>query len=431
MMLKNTGKIFLLALLLTTSFALKASSIKQTNYNTAADGIDLDFDNIPVRTALQTLAKFAHINISINEKVNGNISLSLKNILWPQALDVILATQGLVQRKVGDVVIIAPAEQLLAQKTEQNQVNKAIGNSQLLVSKAFHIKYGNAKTYYDNLKYSNNGLLSTRGLVVMNQRTNTLFVQDTNEKINLIENYLQQTDIPAKQIEIAARIVTIDESFQQQLGVNWKAASTMLNSNNTGNNRFKLDFSAAAIGGTEPANIAMATLANNVLIGLELSAIEAAGGGEILSSPRLRTADQQEAVIEQGTEIPYNETTKNGGSAIAFKKALLRLKVTPQITPNNKVLLRLEVNQDAKSTDTSAGDTPLIDTRHIVTNVLVKNGETVVLGGIYEHSKSHTVVRVPFISSIPILGKLFRSRGTKNTRKELLIFVTPHIVGTS
>ena len=421
---------FLLALLLTTSFVLKANSITQTNYNAGpADRIDLNFSNIPVRTALQTLAKFAHINISINEKVNGNISLSLNNILWPQALDVILATQGLMQRKVGNVIIIAPTEQLLAQQTKQNQANKALENSQPLVSKTFHINYGNAKTYYDNLKYSNNGLLSTRGLVVINKRTNTLFIKDTNEKVNLIENYLQQTDIPVKQIEIAARIVTVDKSFQQQLGVNWQAeAATKINS--SANNQFKLDFGAAAIGGTEPANIAMATLAKNVLIGLELSAIEAAGGGEILSSPRLLTADQQEAIIEQGTEIPYNETTKNGGTAIAFKKALLRLKVTPQITPNNKVLLRLEVNQDAKSTDTSAGDTPLIDTRHIVTNVLVNNGETVVLGGIYEHSKSHTVVRVPFISSIPILGKLFKSQNTKNMRKELLIFVTPHIVDT-
>ena len=298
-----------------------------------------------------------------------------------------------------------------------------------LKSHVFQIKYGKASYYYDALK-NNHSLISKRSVIILNKRTNTIFIKDNTEKLATIAAYLHNTDIPVKQIEIATRIVTIDKSFEKQLGVKWNLNAPTLHSadGHSANNSFKLDFGANAIGSTAPAHLAIATLAKNILIGLELSALEAQGGGKILSNPRLLTVDQQEAIIEQCTEIPYNESTKSGAAAIAFKKALLRLKVTPQITPKHKVLLHLEVNQDAKSSDTSAGDTPLIDTRHIKTNVLVSNGETVVLGGIYEHSKTHNVTRIPFISALPVLGNLFKQRGIKESRKELLIFVTPHII---
>ncbi len=429
-MLNTIAKLLLLTLLLVTICNFKPNAVAKTMPKTSSENtLNLNFNNIPVRTALQTLAKFAHTNISINEKVSGNITLSLQNVTWQQALNIILTTQGLIQRQVSHVIIITPAEQLLTQQQQQNQLNQTIEDSQPMISKTFHIKYGKAQTYYDTLKYNHNGLLSTRGVIMINKRTNSLFIKDAPTRLNLIEDYLQKTDIPVRQIEIAARIVTIDKSFERQLGVKWKIKERKkTNGSSSADNHFKIDFGAASIANTMPANIAMSTLASNVLLDLELSAIQAAGGGEILSSPRLLTADQQEAIIEQGTEIPYNETTRSGGTAVTFKKALLRLKVTPQITPHNQVLLRLEVNQDAKSTDINAGNMPLIDTRHISTNILVNNGETVVLGGIYERSKSHSVVRVPFMSSIPLLGKLFRSKAITDKRKELLIFVTPHIV---
>ena len=280
------------------------------------------------------------------------------------------------------------------------------------------------------LKNPANTLLSKRGKIIFNKRTNMLFVTDTPEKLQGIKNYIHKTDIPVKQVEIEARIVTVDKSFERQLGIKWnvKGSTKVGPGSSEVRNGFNLDLGANNIGTTAPATLALATLSNDILIGLELSALEAEGGGEILSSPRLLTADQQEAIIEQGTEIPYAESTSSGAAAIAFKQASLRLKVTPQITPNNKVLLHLDVSQDAISDNKILGDIPLIDTRHISTNVLVDNGETVVLGGIYERTKAHNVTRVPFISAIPIIGELFKHRSTKDSRKELLIFVTPRVI---
>ena len=410
------------------------TKINQTpNKYHGAGNISLNFQQLPIKTALQVIAQFAKINIIVNEHVKGKLTLHLQDMSWQQALSVILKTQDLVQHKIGHIIVISSTDEFITQQKKQFQAMREGENLSPLKSKAFRIKYGKAKNYYDTLKNANNALLSKQGTMILNQRTNTLFIIDTATKLTAIQHYLAKTDIPVQQIEIAARIVTIDRSFEQQIGIKWniQATSTTSPTGKTHPNGFKLDFGAASIGTTPPARIAMATLTNNILIGLELSALEAEGGGEILSNPRLITADQQEAVIEQGTEIPYNEATNSGAAAIAFKKALLRLKVTPQITPSNKILLHLDVNQDAKSTDTSAGDTPLIDTRHISTHVLVNNGETVVLGGIYERTKSQRITRIPFFSAIPLVGRLFKQQGIKDTRKELLIFVTPRIINSS
>jgi type IV pilus assembly protein PilQ len=394
--------------------------------------ISLNFQDIPVRQVLQVIAEFTHENLIINDSVKGNISLRLEQVPWDQALQIILQTQGLVERRVGNVLMIAPAGELAAQDLKKMQAQEEIGNLGPLESATFSIKYGKAETYYDTLKSPDNTLLSSRGTIILNKRTNMLFIKDTAQKLKGIQAYIDKTDIPVKQVEIEARIVTVDKSFERQLGIKWNVeGSTTPNPSGgaAGANGFNLDLGATDIGKTAPARLAYSTLASGVLIGLELSALEAEGGGEILSSPRLLTADQQEAVIEQGTEIPYNESTSSGAAAIAFKQAVLRLRVTPQITPNNKVLLKLQVNQDAKSQETSGKDAiPIIDTRHITTNVLVDNGETVVLGGIYERSKTQSVTRVPFLSAIPFIGELFKHRSIKDTRKELLIFVTPRIV---
>ena len=392
--------------------------------------ISLNLQNVPVRSALKIIAQLTKTNIIISDDVNGYITLYLHNLPWQEVLHIILTTQNLTQHKIDGVIVIGPTDKFIAQAKKKLQATMILKSLQPLINKAFQIKYGRAENYYTTLKNTQHTLLSSRGTIILNKRTNTIFVNDTAKRLMAIKYYIITTDIPLKQVEIAARIVTINKSFERQLGIKWdlRAKNTIHTIDAIQENGFKLDFSATNIGTVSPSSITLTALTNNVLIGLELSALEAAGGGEILSSPRLITADQQTAVIEQGTEIPYNEATKSGAAAITFRRALLRLKVTPQITPHNKILLHLEVNQDAKSTDTSAGNTPIIDTRHISTNVLVDNGETIILGGIYEHSKNRRTTRVPFISSIPLLGKLFRQHDIKEARKELLIFVTPHII---
>ncbi len=391
--------------------------------------VELNFYHVPVTQALKVIARLGKFNIIVSDDVKGHLSLYLKNTNWQRVFTTILKTKNLIQQKVRNVIIIGAANHILENAKQQLAAATAMENLLPLQNKVFHIKYGKASYYYDALK-NNNLLMSERSVIILNKRTNTLFVKDNAKKLAAIQAYLNETDIPAKQVEIATRLVTIDKSFERQLGIKWDLHGPPIHQikGYHTNNRFKLDFGATAIGNTSPGKLTIATLAKNILIGLELSALEAEGGGEILSNPHLLTTDQQEAIIEQGTEIPYNESTKSGAAAIAFKKALLRLKVTPQITPKRKVLLHLEVNQDAKSSDTSAGDTPLIDTRHIKTNVLVNDGQTVVLGGIYERSKTQNTVKIPFISFLPVLGNLFKRQGFKENRKELLIFVTPHII---
>lgn len=396
------------------------------------DRITLNFQNIPVRQVLQVIAEFTKTNIIISDEIQGNISLRLHNIPWDQALKLVLQTQGLVERKIGKIILVAPATELARQDQQELEAKEAIKNLGPLKTEIFHIKYGTAQSYFDTLESETNSLLSNRGKIILNSRTNILFIQDTPTKLAGIREYIQKTDIPVKQVEIEARIVTVNKSFEREIGIKWDIQkSPIANPNPDGDpakRGFTLDLGTGAVGESSPGALALATISNGVLIGMELSALEAEGNGEILSSPRLLTADQQEALIEQGTEIPYLESTSSGAASVSFKKAVLSLRVTPQITPNNKVLLKLDVNQDAKSGETTAGDIPIIDTRHISTNVLVDNGETVVLGGIYERTQTKQLSRVPFLSSIPILGELFKHRGVTDDRKELLIFVTPKIV---
>ena len=408
-----------------------ASSLTPTAIQKNKNLIDLNFQDIAVRSVLQILAEFAEVNIIVSDKVQGNISLHLEHTRWQEALNIILQTQGLGQRKIGDSILVAPLPELLTYDKQALQSQEDLKNAQPLQNKTFQLKYAKAQTYYDTLKTSTNTLLSPRGKVLVNLRTNLLLVEDLRENLNRIQNYIDKTDIALRQVEIEARIVTIDKAYEQQLGIKWNVqAAPIATAQGTANRGFNLDLGAGAIEGTKPGSVALATLSNDVLIGLELSALEAEGNGEVLSSPRLLTADQQEAIIEQGQEIPYQEAVSGSGGAstTSFKQAVLRLKVTPQITSDDKLLLHLEVNQDAKSRDTSKEGVPLIDTRHITTNILINNGETVVLGGIYERNKSEAITRIPFISDLPIVGNLFKHRLQRDNRKELLIFVTPRIV---
>jgi type IV pilus assembly protein PilQ len=408
---------------MTIGILLASFTLAATTSPAPSERIDLDFQAIPVRSVLQMIGELTHKNVIISESVEGNITLHLQNVPWQEALDLILKMQGLAIRESGNILMIAPAKELIAQDRSALQSEAEIRNLVPTQNDMFRIKYGKAEDYYATLKNKDNTFLSAKGRLILDKRTNTLFIEDTPEKLAGIRRYIEKTDIPVQQVEIEARIVTIDKSYERQLGIEWGAQGPSLGSNTRG---FSLDLGANPIDGTAPGNLAFATLAGDFLLGLELSAIEAEGGGEILSSPKLLTADQQEALIEQGQEIPYNESTSSGAAAIAFKQAVLRLKVKPQITPDRKIMLNLEVNQDAIGKQTNAGLS--IDTRKISTNVLVNDGQTVVLGGIYERNKTNTITRIPFISDVPVLGSLFQKSGVRESRKELLIFVTPHII---
>ena len=392
--------------------------------------INLDFEDVPVRSVLQFISQFSSQDILISESVKGSITLKLTDVSWRDALSIVLRTQGLIARKVGKALYIAPAQDLAENDKKELKVEDDLRNLAPLKTKVFHVKYGRAESYFDTLRNPVNSLLSARGRVILNKRTNILFIEDTQEKLRAIERYVETTDIPVRQVEIEARIVTIDKSFEQQLGIKWNVAGQTLSnpSGATAHNRFNLDLigDKSTAGGFSANSLALATISNDVLIGMELAALEAEGGGEILSSPRLLTADQQEAVIQQGSEIPYQESTAGGGTSVTFKQAVLRLRVTPQITPNDKIMLQLQVNQDAPG-EVIKG-VPMIDTRQISSYVLVNNGQTIVLGGIYERTKSHANVRIPFLGDLPLVGALFRHRSSKDNRKELLIFVTPKIV---
>jgi type IV pilus assembly protein PilQ len=389
--------------------------------------ITLDFQDIPIRAVLSQLADFSGQNIVLSDAIKGNVTLKLTDVNWQEAFAIILKTQGLVSRKTGKALYISPTQEIAEKDKQELKLEDDLRNLVPVKTKVYQIKYGKAEQYFDTLKNANNSLLSSRGKAIVNRRTNILFIEDTPEKLRAIDRYIETTDVPVRQVEIEARIMTIDKSYERQLGIRWniETPAKMASSGNAFNNRFNVDLGGSTT--TQSGNgLALATISNDILIGMELAALEAEGGGEILSSPRLLTADQQEALIQQGSEIPYRESTSSGAASIAFKQAVLSLRVTPQITPNDQIMLQLKVNQDARGEEIHG--TPLIDTRQISTYVLVANGQTIVLGGIYERSKTKSVVRVPFLGSIPLIGKLFQQQTIKDNRKELLIFVTPRII---
>lgn len=409
--------------------------------------ISLNFQNIKVRAVLQLLAEFTGTNMVVSDTVNGDITLRLNNVPWDQALAIILKTRGLDKRKMGSVLLIAPANEISAREKAELEAQKQVEELAPLRSELIQINYAKAGDLASLLKEKGNSLLSPRGNVSVDARTNTLWVQDTGQQLEEIRSLVHKLDIPVRQVLIEARVVMVDRDFEQELGVRFgvtKAnhlSGTLEGANELAGltpvtdipvaNRLNLDLPAIPAAGT-PATlgIAVAKLGNDVLLDLELSALESEGRGQVISSPRLITANQQPALIESGEEIPYQEATSSGATATSFKKAVLSLQVTPQITPDDKIILALQVNQDTPSAQRFNG-VPAILTKEIRTNVLVDNGQTVVLGGIYKQTNNSDIRRVPFLGSLPVVGYLFRSKSTTSQREELLIFVTPKIIQQS
>jgi len=414
--------------------------------------ISLNFQDIPVRTVLQLIADFNNLNLVTTDSVTGNLTLRLDGVPWEQALDIILKVRGLDKRLDNNILLVAPAEEIAAREKQQLESRNQVADLAQLYTEYLQINYAKASEVAALLSSESTKLLSPRGAVSVDERTNVLVVKDTAEVISSIKRMLDILDIPVKQVVIEARMVTIDDGFDEALGVRWGVTKNDGHGNSTsgsiegndgsGNNnggsainprpsaddRLNVNLPVTNAAGTLAFQVAR--LADGTLLDLELSALEKESKAEIIASPRVTTANQKPALIEQGTEIPYVESSSSGATSVTFKKAVLSLKVTPQITPDNRVILDLTVTQDTKgeTVPTGTGDAVSINAQSITTQVLVNNGETLVLGGIYQQTIKSDVTKVPLLGDIPGVGVLFRKTTSENKKRELLIFVTPKIV---
>ena len=440
----------------------------------AGEKLSLNFQNIEVRALLQVIADFTNFNVVTSDTVTGNVTLRLKDVPWDQALDIILQAKGLGLRKSGNVILIAPKDELNAKEKIELEAKAQIAALEPLRTQAFQLNYAKAADVATGLSGQAAGqggggggstasrILSSRGSVIYETRTNQLFVSDVPTKLQEIQDMIARIDIPVRQVLIESRIVIADDTFGRSLGVKLGLADLRgvrggISGYNAGGNNYAsiggninavgaqtgqtattgvtysdtnfVNLPATAQGGNSAATFALSlfTAGANRFLNLELSALEADGKGKIVSSPRVITADQQKALIEQGEEIPYQVATSSGATSVQFRKANLKLEVTPQITPEGSVILDVDVTKDSRGT--SAGSAGFaINTKHVQTKVLVENGGTVVIGGIFEQNDREDVSKVPFLGDVPYLGNLFKTRTKSSSKTEMLIFLTPKVV---
>ncbi|MCL1090392.1 type IV pilus secretin PilQ family protein [Shewanella profunda] len=407
--------------------------------------LSLNFQNISVRTVLQIIADYNNFNLVTSDTVEGNITLRLDDVPWDQALDLILQTKGLDKRIEGNILMVAPSEELAIRESQNLKNKQEVKELAPLYSEYLQINYAKAIDIAELLKSADSSLLSPRGSVAVDERTNTVLVKDTAEMIENIHRLVAVLDIPIRQVLIESRMVTVKDNVSEDLGIRWGVTDQQGNKGSSGTIEGAQDIANGVVPSLadrlnvnlpaqvdSAASIAfhVAKLADGTILDLELSALEQENKGEIIASPRITTSNQKAAYIEQGIEIPYVQSTSSGATSVTFKKAVLSLRVTPQITPDNRVILDLEITQDSegKTVPTSTGPAVAIDTQRIGTQVLVNNGETIVLGGIYQQNLISRVSKVPVLGDIPLVGFLFRNTTDKNERQELLIFVTPKIV---
>ncbi|MEW6445264.1 MAG: type IV pilus secretin PilQ [Pseudomonadota bacterium] len=432
--------------------------------------LTLKFQDIEIRPLLQLLADFTGNNIVVSDSVQGRMSLRLENVPWDQAMDLILTTKGLSQRKNGNVIFVAPTTEIVAREKAELEAQKQSQEIAPLVSEFMQVNYAKAGDIAKLLRPAaagatqggasgqagasrQVGFLSPRGSMTVDERTNTLLINDTPESLDKIRDLVKKLDTPIKQVLIESRIVIATDTFSKELGVRWGVTGVAGNSNpvlytgtGSGTNSMVNNVSSGLApgvpilasdrynvnlpltSGNAAGSLGLAILGSNVLIDLELSALQSEGKGEVVSSPRVITANGQKATIKQGKEIPYLEQTSSGATNVAFKEAVLATEVTPQITPNNNVIMDIKVQKDEPDFTRLVNGVPPIDKREVVTKVQVKNGETVVLGGIYEISNTDTVNKVPFLGDLPMLGNLFKQDLNKTSKFELIIFVTPRII---
>ncbi|MFZ6848226.1 type IV pilus secretin PilQ [Undibacterium sp. RuRC25W] len=454
-----------------TQFVLEVKPIKedpnkltQGTQGYRGERLSFNFQNIEVRAILQIIAEVSGLNVIASDTVTGTITLRLKDVPWDQALDNIMQIKGLDMRKNGNVIWVAPKDELLTKEKLELEQKAQIADLEPLKTESFQLNYQKAEAFklvFGADGTTTNRLLSKRGSAVIEPRTNQLFITDIPSKIEEVRKLIQKTDIASKQVMIEARIVEADDTFSKNLGaklgftdlrgINGGTTGYQVNGNQSvaitgsmqgvaeqtlqtgvtsstlANSQF-VNLPAAAIGGLNPGSLAVSLFSSaaNRFLNLELSALEADGKGKVISSPRVVTADQLKALIEQGTELPYQVATASGATSIAFRKATMRLEVTPQITPDGNIVLDVEVHKDSVGQQTSSG--LAIDTKEVKTMVLVENGGTVVLGGIYQQTENDSVTKIPFFGDLPLLGNLFKTTGKSNQKTELLIFITPKIM---
>ena len=446
------------------------NKLSQGTQGYRGEKLSLNFQNVEVRAVLQVIADFTGLNIITSDTVSGNLTLRLKDVPWDQALDIVMQAKGLDMRKNGSVIWIAPKDELLTKEKLELEQRAQIAELEPLKTEIFQLNYQKAEAFrlvfgLDGANDTKNRVLSKRGSAVIDARTNQLFVTDIGSKLEDIRKLIKKTDIASRQVLIEARIVEANDQFSRNLGAKLGFADLrtlrggdagyQLNGNTRGaftgtyqglgeqtgqvalgtttgtdlgsNSQF-VNLPAAGINGSNPGSLAISlfSAAANRFLNLELSALEADGRGKIISSPRVVTADQLKALIEQGTELPYQQATSSGATSVSFRKANLRLEVTPQITPDGNIILDVDVNKDSVGVETRAGFA--IDTKHVKTQVLVENGGTVVLGGIFQQTERDSVAKVPFLGDIPVLGNVFKTTSRTNDKTELLIFITPKVV---
>jgi type IV pilus assembly protein PilQ len=450
--------------------ALKVDPAKLTQgvgFN--GEKLSLNFQNIEIRSLLQVIADFTNFNIITSDSVAGAVTLRLKDVPWDQALDIILQAKGLGMRKSGNVIWIAPKDELAAKEKQDFEAKAAIQNIEPLKTQSFQLNYTKAAEIALQIQPSGagtaataRGLLSARGSVISEPRTNQLFVTDIPSKLEQVQELITKLDIAIRQVLIEARIVEADDNFGKSLGVKWGGsdqtgirggqAGSQITGGQNGGNRLAfgpsyeavsgitgetaggsgggqlISLGAAAIGNFSPASVGVSLFSSVAgrFLNLELSALENDGRGKVVASPRIVTADQTKAVIEQGTEFPYTIRDKDGNPNTSFRKAALKLEVTPQITPEGNIILDLDVNKDSKGELTGAGFA--IDTKHIKTNVLVENGGTVVIGGIFLLQENDSETKVPVLGDVPLFGNLFKNKLRTTSKRELLVFITPKML---
>ncbi|MGZ5270420.1 MAG: type IV pilus secretin PilQ [Ramlibacter sp.] len=432
----------------------------------AGEKLSLNFQNIEVRSLLQVIADFTNFNIVTSDSVSGAVTLRLKDVPWDQALDIVLQAKGLGMRKTGNVLWIAPKDEIAAKEKLELESRVAIQGLEQVRTQAFQLNYATAAQVAAQLSGGGTAsaarILSPRGSVVAEPRTNQLFVTDIPSKLEQVQDMIGKLDIAVRQVLIEARIVEASDTFGKSLGVRLGGSDLRTGNARGGTEGYGVfNNQRAAIGGTydavtgqtkestatldtintnfvnlpavgqggfNPASFAISLFGAgaNRFLNLELSALEADGKGKLVSSPRVVTADKTKAMIEQGTEFPYQQATSSGATSVAFRRATLKLEVTPQITPEGNIILDLDVSKDSRGETTAAGIA--INTKHIRTQVLVENGGTVVIGGIFELTESDTESKVPVLGDIPALGNLFKNRQRTSNKQEMLVFITPKVV---
>ena len=410
--------------------------------------LSLNFQNIETRSLLQVIADFTNFNIVTSDSVTGAVTLRLKDVPWDQALDIILQAKGLGMRKTGNVLLIAPKDELAAKDKQDLESRNAIQTLESVRTQSFQINYAKASEISAQITAGGTGptsarILSNRGSAIAEARTNQLFVTDIPSKLEQVQSFIAKIDIPVRQVLIEARIVEASDTFGKSLGV--RLGGRPLSLNGGRNVSFGSSYSTGVAGTTAGDFVSLPGLGQNGfpaatfavslfnssltrLLNLEISAMEADGKGKIVSSPRIVTADQVKALIEQGTELPYQQATSSGATSIAFRKANLKLEVTPQITPEGNIILQVDVNKDSVGRSTTNGFA--IDTKHIQTQVLVENGGTVVIGGIFEQTEREDETKVPLLGDLPGIGNLFKTRTRTANKSELLVFISPKMISS-